>query len=163
MMMLPETKHLGNEKGQATFEFMLIIPAFIVFALLVFDFGIGAFQYITVTNAVREGARYGSVNCGTGTCCETGTCPGGNQSVQERTIAKANGLLSGTDNWTIRWIDRNSSGLVYERGDSVRVKVEHSHRLLFFPVTIKVAACADMRLEQNDNNHTTLPSGSGEC
>ena len=55
-----------GERGQAAFEFLLILPLFVLFILLLIDFGIVMYGYVSVSNAAREGARFASVNCGDG-------------------------------------------------------------------------------------------------
>jgi Flp pilus assembly protein TadG len=136
-----------REEGQATFEFVLILPFFILFLLLLIDFGIMMYEYVSVSNAVREGARYGAVNCGDGSCTAA--------DVATRVIDRSGGILSNTGEVTVGWPDGS------DRGDSVVVKVTHPYKFLFFPAaTIDVVSCADMRLEQTDKG-TNLPSGSG--
>ena len=143
-----------REEGQATFEFVLILPFFVFFLLLLIDFGIMMYEYVSVANAVREGARYGAVNCGDGACTA--------DEVKTRVIERSGGILSAGDTFTLRWVDNSvpPDGKNYGRGDSVVVRVEHKYKFLFFPATIPVVSCADMRLEQKDK--TAVQSGS-EC
>ena len=151
-----------RDEGQAAFEFLLILPFFIFFLLLLIDFGIMMYEYVSVSNAVREGARYGAVNCGS-----EGTCTV--ELVQDRVLKRSGGILSDTGEVTVGWIDNNADGRNYGRGDSVVVKVDHDYDFLFFPndilgigeIKIPVVSCADMRLEQTDKT-SGLPSG-GEC
>jgi hypothetical protein len=146
-----------REEGQAAFEFLLILPFFVFFLLLLIDFGIMMYEYVSVSNAVREGARYGAVNCGDGGCTYDDVCL--------RVVERSGGILSdsdcGTPAVTVGWPDGS------DRGDSVAVKVDHDYKFLFFPnsilgignITIPVVSCADMRLEQKDK--TAVQSGSG--
>ena len=138
--------HRG-QRGQAAFEFLLMIPLLVVFLLFVVDMGIAMYEYVSISNAVREGARYAAVNCDTGTCTVA--------SVQGRAAGRAGGLAIPTSDVTATW-----SGP--DRGDSVAVSISHPYNFLFFPgVTINVRACSEMRLEQQDN--TTSLSGGGSC
>jgi hypothetical protein len=140
----------SNDKGQASLEFMLIIPAFVLFILLMVDLGILTYEYISVANSVREGARFGAVNCGgTAAGCDT-------TAVRDRAILRSSGILTASDSFDIGWIDRtfNSSGK--DRGDSIKVKATHQYNFLFFPlVSVPVTSCADMRLEQTDRGTGT--------
>lgn len=43
-------------------EFALILPLLIIIIVGVFDLGRAFFAYITITNAAREGARYGTLH-----------------------------------------------------------------------------------------------------
>jgi Flp pilus assembly protein TadG len=49
----------SQDGGQAMVEFTLILPAFLVMVFAVVDFGRAYSAYVTITNAAREGARYG--------------------------------------------------------------------------------------------------------
>lgn len=144
---------LRREEGQAAFEFVLVLPFFVLFLLLLVDFGIMMYEYVSVSNAVREGARYGAVNCGADGACDVGL-------VATRVIDRSGGILSDPAEVTVGWIDNDADGRNYGRGDSVVVKVTHPYHFLFFPASIPVVSCADMRLEQTDDT-TSLPSGSG--
>lgn len=44
-------------KGQAMVEFALILTAFMMFVMMIIDFGRGIWYYNAVANAAREGAR----------------------------------------------------------------------------------------------------------
>jgi Flp pilus assembly protein TadG len=50
------------QRGQSLVEFAMIIPIFLLLAVVIFDLGRGVYYYSTIHNAAREGARYGSVN-----------------------------------------------------------------------------------------------------
>jgi TadE-like protein len=145
---------LAREDGQAAFEFLMVLPLFILFLLLAIDFGVLMYEYVSVSNAVREGARYGSVDCGTGTC-STGL---GANGIEQRTIDHSGGILSAGDTFIVGWADNNGNAARNDRGDSVIVKVTHHYEFLFFPATINVTSCADMRLEQKDNGPGTSAS-----
>jgi hypothetical protein len=135
-----------REEGQAAFEFVLILPFFVLFLLLLVDFGIMMYEYVSVSNAVREGARYGAVNCGDGGCTAG--------DIATRVADRSGGIGVTSAEVTVGWPDGS------DRGDSVVVKVTHPYQFLFFrPFTINVVSCADMRLEQKDK--TAVQSGSG--
>jgi hypothetical protein len=51
-------------KGQSLVEFALIIPAFFLMAIMVFDLGRAVYYSSTIHNAAREAARYGIVHPG---------------------------------------------------------------------------------------------------
>lgn len=58
---MPQRISVKNERGQAMTEFALVLPllAFLLFAVI--QFGIAFNHYITLTDAVRAGARKGAV------------------------------------------------------------------------------------------------------
>jgi Flp pilus assembly protein TadG len=50
-----------NQRGQAMTEFALVMPLLLLLLLSIIQFGIVFNQYITLTDAVRAGARKGTV------------------------------------------------------------------------------------------------------
>ena len=55
-------KNLYPLRGQTLVEFALVIPIFLLLAVVIFDLGRGVYYYSAVHNAAREGARYGVVH-----------------------------------------------------------------------------------------------------
>jgi Flp pilus assembly protein TadG len=53
--------HRKNERGQTLVEFALVLPILSLLLLGVIQFGIAFNHYITLTDAVRAGARKGAV------------------------------------------------------------------------------------------------------
>ncbi len=51
-----------RQRGQELVEFALILPLLLLLMVGIFEFGYVVFAYNTLSNAVREGARLGSVN-----------------------------------------------------------------------------------------------------
>lgn len=52
---------LQGQKGAAAIEFALVLPILVVLAFGIIEFSILLFDKAVITNASREGARYGSV------------------------------------------------------------------------------------------------------
>lgn len=52
----------GEKSGQAIVEFAIVSVAFFSIVFGTIDFGRAVFMYSELTNAVREGARYGKIN-----------------------------------------------------------------------------------------------------
>jgi Flp pilus assembly protein TadG len=50
------------QRGQSLVEFALILPAFLLLAVMIFDLGRGVYYYNAIHNAAREGARYGVIH-----------------------------------------------------------------------------------------------------
>ncbi len=61
-------RRIRGEIGQSLLEYTLVLPVFVVLVLGVIEFGLLYFQYNSVTNAAREGAR-------TGIVMATAACP----------------------------------------------------------------------------------------
>jgi Flp pilus assembly protein TadG len=63
-------RHLPTEKGQSVVEAALVLPVLLVLLLGIAEVGFFLLAQVQVTNATREGARYGSLcrlnhNCAT--------------------------------------------------------------------------------------------------
>ncbi len=146
-------RHVARqEKGVVALEFLLAFPFFIYLVLLMVDLGVMSMEYISAANSVREGTRYAAVNCGTGSCTV--------DNVKTRVMDVSAGILADPAEITVTWSDVNGDGFSSGRGDSVIVSVDHPYDFLFFPSTMSVLACADMRLEAKDKT-AGLPSGGG--
>jgi len=95
-----------RERGQELVEFALILPLLLLLMVGIFEFGYVVFAYNTLSNAVREGARYGSVQ------------PADETGILER----AQRLTIGLDSTKLTWdVDDSVSGRV-----SVSVEYEHT-------------------------------------
>ena len=55
-------KLIGNERGQAMTEFAVVLPILVVLLLGIVQFGIVFNNYVTLTDAVRAGARMAAVS-----------------------------------------------------------------------------------------------------
>jgi Flp pilus assembly protein TadG len=55
-------KRLRSEKGQEVVEFALVIPLLFLLIFGIIDFSNIIFSYDTISNATREGARYGIIH-----------------------------------------------------------------------------------------------------
>jgi Flp pilus assembly protein TadG len=53
--------NLNSRRGQSLVEFALVLPVLIVVLMAIFDFGFGIYTYNVLSNAAREGARYGII------------------------------------------------------------------------------------------------------
>jgi uncharacterized protein (UPF0333 family) len=74
------------QRGQSLVEFALILPAFLLMAVVVFDLGRAVYYSSTLHNAAREAARFGIVH------------PGDEPGMKEAAIDYAIGLgLTDTD------------------------------------------------------------------
>ena len=54
----------SSRRGQTMVEFALLIPAFLLMTVMIFDLGRAVYYSSTLHNAAREGARYGIVHPG---------------------------------------------------------------------------------------------------
>jgi Flp pilus assembly protein TadG len=65
--------HRRKERGQAMVEMAFVLPIFLLVVMATVDFGFAFQRYITITNAAREGARFGIVEGTTATQIEEAT------------------------------------------------------------------------------------------
>ena len=54
--------HIGNQRGQTMTEFALVMPLLLLVLLAILQFGVVFNNYVTLTDAVRAGARKGAVS-----------------------------------------------------------------------------------------------------
>lgn len=88
------TQTRSDEKGAALVEFALIVPVFMMLVLGMFSGGMAYNRQLALTNATREGARYGAT-VPKDQCAPTSNCGGKTwtQLVQQMTVQRAEGVL----------------------------------------------------------------------
>jgi Flp pilus assembly protein TadG len=101
----------NGDRGQAILEFALAMPFLLAFIFFIVDCGLFAFSYVSLTNAVREGARCAAVG---GTQAAVGTrvttTYGGTGDTTVGTLAydpdpaAIGGSVTVTANQTYEWI-----------------------------------------------------------
>ena len=134
-------------------EFALVLPLLLIVLFFVVDFGVGFTRWIAITNATREGARYGAVGRTTG-------------EIRDRVVYTSNDVLTDPDEVTVGYLDADGDGVAI--GDSVVVRADY-HYSLITPLgkflsgltfdSIEFKACADMRLEQAPDPAEPLAPG----
>jgi hypothetical protein len=140
MVKSDEGKRVQRQKaaGQSLVEMALMVPILLVIVAAIVDLGRAIDAYITITNAVREGARYGSLHP---------TDPG---TIAYRTLNEANG--SGMPFTGVNLTPGNVSvsypgGGAYQ-GLPIRVTVEYDLPLYFGGIVrlerIHLSKSADM-------------------
>ena len=58
----PHTPYLRAQRGQSLLEIVLILPVILLLCFGIFDFGRAVYFKCVITNAAREGARYGTTD-----------------------------------------------------------------------------------------------------
>jgi Flp pilus assembly protein TadG len=147
-----------RQSGQSLVEFSLMIPVFLILVFGIIDFGMGLRAYITVAQATREGARFGSIGNPAGTFSSggSGECNG---STQTSVVGKVCSTMGGLDLTNISTVS-----VTYPNGqapgNSIRVSAQYNYEYItpisaivgFFSggsmgSTIPVSSTTDMRLE----------------
>ncbi|MDI6858307.1 MAG: pilus assembly protein [Dehalococcoidia bacterium] len=135
-------------------EFALIMPVLFIIVFIIVDAAIALDRWVVMTNAAREAARTGIVGADAA-------------AITDRAIGTSHGLLADPDATVdVWWTDPNTNGHG-DPGESVVVNVEYCYDLLT-PISrllpdrdgcpagsLRMSACADMRLEQGVSGITT--------
>jgi Flp pilus assembly protein TadG len=97
-------------------EFALVLPVFLLIVMATVDFGWALRNYITVTNAAREGARYGV----------TGATAA---DIKARVVARSSGLLTTADVKVCRGTTCDS-GLTNTDTATVIVEADYNYKFI---------------------------------
>jgi Flp pilus assembly protein TadG len=100
-------------RGQAMVEFALVLPALMVLMLGIFEFGRAVYTSNALTNAAREGARYGIIN------------PTDTSGIQAHAIETAVGLSLAPASVTVTCPDGNQC----TPGNRIRVLVNYDFEI----------------------------------
>ena len=149
---MPILHRLRCSRGQSLVELSLILPILMILVFGILDFGLGLRSYISLSNAVREGARYASVGNPVGIESD---CDGTTNDTVYGRICVATGGLDVTE------LDPDVSfpqGVA--PGNSVVVSADYTYHFVTpigdligffsggtFPSSIDLSSSADMRLE----------------
>ena len=103
-----------REKGQSMVELAILLPILLIILLGIIDFGRVFFAYVTITNAAREGARYGSLHVFEDVI------------IEQRVIDEAtNTVTIDSSEITVSWDDP-------DHPNTITVTVDHEFETLFF-------------------------------
>lgn len=147
-----------GEGGQAILEFAILTPLVLILVFIIADFGIGLAHRVILTNAAREGARYGAVGAPTYDGCPQADVV---ERIRCKTLAQGHNLVDDPADIEVAFLDANSNGDL-EPGDAVAVRINYEYKpftalslsnslgWLGFPgiTGIRMDSCTDMRLEQ---------------
>jgi Flp pilus assembly protein TadG len=118
-----------------------VLPVMLILLAGMIDFGIGLYRYVTIINAARDGARYGSMACGTNT-------PGCSANVVSRSTTSSQGLGVTVPNPVCKSAAGSTVGCdtgSARAGGSVTVTVRYTYRMVWplaFGATIPMAYSA---------------------
>jgi Flp pilus assembly protein TadG len=111
----------GERRGQAMAEFALVLPIFLLILFGIVDGGRMVFANNHLSEAAREGSRWGSVQ-------GRSTTVAGRQAIEDETIARINGVPS--PEVTVS-CERNEAAIANCRsGDILIVRVESDFQLV---------------------------------
>ena len=134
-----------GERGQSLVEFSLVSLFFFILVFGIIDFGFGLHSWITVTNAAREGARYGAVQAPSSGSSDCNPLPA--EGTIERKLCD---VAANLDPDKISITVTNAQG---DAGDPIIVEVGYEYDLIT-PLTgflhtpsLTLASSTEMRLE----------------
>jgi Flp pilus assembly protein TadG len=143
-----------RERAQSLVEFALVLPILCILIFGIIDFGMGLRSYISLTNATREGARFGAVGNPAGSY--PADCNGTtNTSIIGRVCVSIEGLnLDDIQSVSVSYPGGQSPG------EEVIVSAEYTYNFITpigdlitfftggaFPETLTLSTSTNMRLE----------------
>lgn len=143
---------LKRSRGQSLVEFSLTLPILLMLVFGIVDFGLGLRSYISLSNAVREGARYASVGNPVGVESD---CDGTTNNTVYGRVCVASGGLDLTDLNPDVTLPQGVGP-----GNSVIVSADYTYQFVtpigdligffsggVFPSSVNLSSSANMRLE----------------
>ena len=131
--MILNRKIRKNESGQAMVEFAIVLPVLMLVVLGIIQFGILFNHYLTLTDAVRAGARQAAVSR---------TLPNPAAAAEARVRSAASGSLSDANDpaalvVTVTPYDPNSGQAKFAQGGDVTVKAQYQYSISLLGVVVK--------------------------
>jgi Flp pilus assembly protein TadG len=112
-----------SEEGQAMVEFALVIPVLLLLVFGIIQFGILFNNYVTLTDAVRAGARQAAVSR---------TLPDPVAATTDRVHRSAAGLKTSDIVTTVTPYDPNDGSATWAQGGDVTVKATYPYAINLF-------------------------------
>jgi len=138
---------LGRERGASTVEFAVVLPLLLLLVFGIIEFGVFLYDKAVITNASREGARYGILyrpdrsNLGS----EINTVV---QNYTQNNLITFGAAAVATADFP------NGSPAAMVRGDLLMVRVQYPYGFLFVPAfisdlagSVTLEAATTMRVE----------------
>jgi Flp pilus assembly protein TadG len=145
------SRRLRKDRGQSLVEFALALPIFLILVMGIIDFSWGLKSWISITNAAREGARYGAEHCSSGDYT--------NSDIEQRAIDTASGLAESNLTASVDTSSGVSCDATPNSGESLVVNVTYDYELITplagmlsifgggIPSSVTLNTSADMRIE----------------
>ena len=144
--------HRKGEAGQSLAELAMFMPVLLILVFGIIDFGLGMRSYVSLSNGVREGARYAALGNPAGT---SGDCDG---TTETTVYGKICSSVDGLD------LDGLTPNVSYPEGfgsgHEVIVSASYDHEFVTplgdlidfftggaFPETINLQSSSNMRVE----------------
>jgi Flp pilus assembly protein TadG len=149
----PNRRGRRSSRGQSIVEFALIAPLLLITVFGIIDFAMGLRAWVSLTNATRDGARYGSVGNPLGSAVTS--CVGEDDAT---VVGRVCTVAEGLDKAEMT-VDP-SCDPDCDPGSSVRVEATYEYHFITpmgdllnfvsggsFPETLDLSTSTDMRLE----------------
>ncbi len=135
-----------HQNGQSLVEFALILPALVLVIAGVFDLGRAFYASITITNAAREGARFGTLNPD----LSQGMCDAAWREAQSSGITLNYGSIILACTTAVTCQASATPGLACSEGLPLTVRVNYNYNDMifkfFFPTGINLQRQVEMLL-----------------
>jgi Flp pilus assembly protein TadG len=131
-----------GENGQELVEFALIVPLLLLIVFGICEFAVAVFSYDAISNAAREGARFGAISANSASANgATQTCVSPTNPIVQRTCR----LTAGLRPEAIRVTPTRLAGVDTGR-QAVRVVVSYDSRFVSGLVIAAVGGDPELRL-----------------
>ena len=130
---------IRNQKGQAFVEFAIVLPIFLLLVLGIVQFGILFNNYLTLTDAVRAGARQAAVSR---TLADQVT-PARNRVFQAAVNLKASDL-----DVTVTPLDPSTGASSWVQGGDVTVAATYPYSINLLGLVVKSGRIASQTTER---------------
>jgi Flp pilus assembly protein TadG len=117
---------IRREDGQALVEFALVLPILLMIATAITSFGLTFYRYITLTDAVRSGARTLSLGRGLQDPCTPAKMQTVNSAVdvglqQNQVTLKVNGNACSNGTTGTDWVQGNQATVIAQIPYSINI------------------------------------------
>ncbi len=152
----PRGRRGKGSRGQSLVEFAFVMPLLMILVFGIIDFSMGLRSYISLTNATREGARYGAVGNTLGG--PLGTCQG--QQTNTTVVGRVCTAIEGLKLNRVTSVSATCQSNDCSPGNSVVVSARYQYDFITpvgdlmnffsggsFSETLTLNTSTDMRLE----------------
>lgn len=137
-------KSLSQQHGQSMIEFALILPLMVLVVAGIFDLGRAFYSSITITNAAREAARYGTLN----PKLTQGICDAAMIEAQSSGITLNYSNITISCNTTVTCLSTSTPVIACNGNQPIIIKVSYNYNQMlfrfFFPTGINMMRKVEM-------------------
>jgi Flp pilus assembly protein TadG len=133
-----------DRQRQSVIEYVFILPLMVLFVAGIYDLGRVFYSFITITNAAREGARYGTLN----PKLTQGICNAAVYEAQSSGISLNYNNIAITCDTTVTCLYSSTPAIICKENQPITVIVRYNFNKMlfrsFFPTGINIERDAEM-------------------